>query len=385
MKKGLILGGLVAGFVALFGATNAYAESITVKIDDPDFYAALKNCTQNGITKEEYQQATSELTASGDVLALRNFFRETLYCDNMYLATFDDDNTSFTFENESDFYGIRDMWVPSQGLKNVSDMKKFGDVTWNFAYNEIEYADIDDDVYLSGNPIRKTPELFTDIVNGESYAWGVDALALYAVQMTHLEIEDEYTGNEYDLPEIISETRAGLYNYGRNFTEDLAERDPDSMSPELYEEFVNWTNAIASHYSPENWLYLENATLSDDGKTLKAIDPTKDMLISYRQSWEKTFAESPFLNPCLYPDFYSLSYCENGQPSADATRMLEVELKAFQESDEYADIITIKVKSKNPLNPNTLDDFNAKTAIISFALMSLGAALAIKYGAGRNK
>ena len=36
----------VAGFI---GAGNAYADAYTVKIDDPDFYAALKDCVQNGM------------------------------------------------------------------------------------------------------------------------------------------------------------------------------------------------------------------------------------------------------------------------------------------------------------------------------------------------
>ena len=54
MRKGLIIGGLAISLAALFGSTNAYAESVSVQIDDSTLYSALKTCVADGITKEEF-------------------------------------------------------------------------------------------------------------------------------------------------------------------------------------------------------------------------------------------------------------------------------------------------------------------------------------------
>ena len=346
---------------ACFLGANAYAQE-SVTIDDPDFYAALKNCAQNGLNREGFGEAASMIDPT-DVNALRKFYRNTLYCGNMDQATFDDATRTISIET-----GFADsIWMPNQGLKNIDDINKFErfQMTPNFMDNEIEYVEFDDtDAFLAGNPLKKTPDYLMN-------RYSDSALYLYSGFVTDLDIEDEYNVDSYELPQIISDIRLAFSKFAESVDYLIDGLDPEDST---YGEGLNYYNAQEAYYNADKWLYLENATLSEDGKTLKAIDPTKDMLISYRQPWDEMLVKSPFLNPCPYPNYsYSAVTCVDGQPTDMNTNMSYLEIRAFQSSDEYAHIITIKVKSNNPSNPNTSDGIKLIGAISAASTLISGA------------
>lgn len=349
---------------ACFLGANAYAQE-SVTIDDPDFYAALKNCAQNGLTRDGFLEKSSSIDIT-DKNAIKDFYRNTLYCDNMNQATFDDATRTISIET-----GFGDsIWMPNQGLKNIDDINKFSrfPLTPNFMDNEIEYVEFDDtSAFLAGNPLKKTP----DYLMNDLDRYSDKTLMLYSGFVTDIDIEDEYNGDSYELPQIISDIQLVFGKLADDANYWIDRLDPENPT---YDEGLAYYNAYKTYYNADKWLYLENATLSEDGKTLKAIDPTKDMLISYRQPWDKMLAESPILNPCPYPNYsYSAVTCVDGQRVDINTNMSYLEIRAFQSSDEYAHIITIKVKSNNPSNPNTLDNIKligaltAASALISSA------------------
>lgn len=347
---------------ACFLGANTYAQE-SVTIDDPDFYAALKNCAQNGLTRDGYFEKSSSIDMT-DKNAIKDFYRNTLYCGNMNEATFDDTTRTISIET-----GFGDsIWMPNQGLKNIDDINKFSrfPLTPNFMDNEVEYVEFDDtEAFLAGNPLKKKPDYFTNGPNIESF------LMLYSVLVTDVDIEDEYNGDSYELPQIISDIRLDFSKFAEYVDDSISRLNPENPT---YDEGLAYYNAHKAYYNADKWLYLKNATLSEDGKTLKAIDPTKDMLISYRQPWDKMLAESPILNPCPYPNYgHRIGTCVDGQPADMDTNMGYLEIRAFQSSDEYAHIITIKVKSNNPSNPNTLDNIKLISALTAASTLISGA------------
>lgn len=352
---------------AYFLGANTYAQE-SVTIDDPDFYAALKNCAQNGLNREGFYEAASMIDGT-DVNALRDFYRNTLYCGNMDQATFDDATRTISIETSF----ADSIWMPNQGLKNIDDINKFErfQMTPNFMDNEIEYVEFDDTrAFLAGNPLKKMPDYLIQDLDREPNRETEHALGLFSAFVTDVDIEDEYTDDSYELPQIISDIQLvfGKLADGADYWIDRL----DSENP-TYDDGLAYYNAYKTYYNADKWLYLENATLSEDGKTLKAIDPTKDMLISYRQPWDEMLVKSPYLNPCPYPNYgYSSVTCVDGRPVDMDTDMPYLEIRAFQSSDEYAHIITIKVKSNNPSNPNTSDSIKLIGAISAASTLISG-------------
>ena len=333
---------------ACFLGANTYAESIAIKIDDSTLYGALKTCVADGMTKEEFNQLP---------LYSRQHV-ETLSCFDFGSAVFDDSTQTITFADEESLDKVEYVSLPNMGLTDISDLTKFPNLKrGSFYKNHLKSADFGTDIVsrmhssivaiAADNNLEDIPYYY-DFLNESGHVYGdpaaVKEILLVVLSMPNQNIEDSYSGDSYELPPIASKFYDALTEY-----QDICQTE---------DCIAGWDHALADI---NNILYLENAALSDDGMTLSPIDSSKDMLMKYR------FPYSMFEHDDWSTDWGTLEYLAG--------------------DGEYINIITIRVKSNNndTPNPNTLDDFNMETAIISFALMSLGSALAIKYGTGRNK
>ena len=333
---------------ACFLGANTYAESIAIKIDDSTLYSALKTCVADGITKDEFNQLS--LYSRQQV--------ETLVCFDFGSAVFDDSTQTITFAYEESLNKVEYVGLPNMGLTDISDLTKFPNLKrGNFYKNHLKNADFGTNIInprhsaliavAADNNLEDIPYYY-DFLNESGHVYGdpaaVKEILLVMLSMPNQNIEGSYSGESYELPPIASKFYNALTEY-----QDICQSEYC---------IGGWDDTLADI---NNILYLENAILSDDGKTLNPIDPSKDMLMEYR------FPYSMFEHDDWSTDWGTLEYLAG--------------------DGEYIDIITIHVKSNinDTSNPNTFDDFNAKTAIVSFSLMSLGSALAIKYGTGRNK
>lgn len=318
----------IAAVFALGGAAficgNAYAAPLTVKIDDADFYSALKTCVNEGMSYTELW------TNGGEVGAINN-----MGCGSFDGATFDDSTTSITFANEADINNVGYLYMPNMGIKNIQDLSKFPQVRdINLAHNDIEDAtvpgwdaayaeEVDLSIALSDNKLKEVPSYITDIQSLE------DKIDFFTTKGIDQNLVGEYSDGSYTLPESLIQYREALAEYSA-----------------LASNFSNGSYAhdVASYYSPDNWLVLENATLSSDGRSISPINPSRNMVISYKKSWNELTANAPMFNLCDYAENADL--CEG----ADMQAYIDYQksyYNAFQSSSEELNLITLTVRSNN--------------------------------------
>ena len=195
-KKGLVIACALGG--AAFLGSNAYAAPLTVKIDDADFYSALKTCVNEGMSYIELW------TNGGEVGAINN-----MGCGSFEGATFDDSTTSITFANEADINNVGYLYMPNMGIKNIQDLSKFPQVRdINLAHNDIEDAtvpgwdaayaeEVDLSIALSDNKLKEVPAYITDVQSLE------DKIDFFTTKGIDQNLVGEYSDGSYMLPESL--------------------------------------------------------------------------------------------------------------------------------------------------------------------------------------
>ena len=321
-KKGLVIACALGG--AAFLGSNAYAAPLTVKIDDADFYSALKTCVNEGMSYIELW------TNGGEVGAINN-----MGCGSFEGATFDDSTTSITFANEADINNVGYLYMPNMGIKNIQDLSKFPQVRdINLAHNDIEDAtvpgwdaayaeEVDLSIALSDNKLKEVPAYITDVQSLE------DKIDFFTTKGIDQNLVGEYSDGSYMLPESLIQYREALAEYSA-----------------LASNFSNGSYAhdVASYYSPDNWLVLENATLSSDGRSISPINPSRNMVISYKKSWNDLTTNSPMFNLCDYAENADL--CEGADMQAYVDYQKSY-YNAFQSSSDELRLITLTVYTNN--------------------------------------
>ena len=320
-KKGLVIACALGG--AAFLGSN-YAAPLTVKIDDADFYSALKTCVNEGMSYIELW------TNGGEVGAINN-----MGCGSFEGATFDDSTTSITFANEADINNVGYLYMPNMGIKNIQDLSKFPQVRdINLAHNDIEDAtvpgwdaayaeEVDLSIALSDNKLKEVPAYITDVQSLE------DKIDFFTTKGIDQNLVGEYSDGSYMLPESLIQYREALAEYSA-----------------LASNFSNGSYAhdVASYYSPDNWLVLENATLSSDGRSISPINPSRNMVISYKKSWNDLTTNSPMFNLCDYAENADL--CEGADMQAYVDYQKSY-YNAFQSSSDELRLITLTVYTNN--------------------------------------
>ena len=321
-KTGLAIACALGG--AAFLGSNAYAAPLTVKIDDADFYSALKTCVNEGMSYIELW------TNGGEVGAINN-----MGCGSFEGATFDDSTTSITFANEADINNVGYLYMPNMGIKNIQDLSKFPQVRdINLAHNDIEDAtvpgwdaayaeEVDLSIALSDNKLKEVPAYITDVQSLE------DKIDFFTTKGIDQNLVGEYSDGSYMLPESLIQYREALAEYSA-----------------LASNFSNGSYAhdVASYYSPDNWLVLENATLSSDGRSISPINPSRNMVISYKKSWNDLTTNSPMFNLCDYAENADL--CEGADMQAYVDYQKSY-YNAFQSSSDELRLITLTVYTNN--------------------------------------
>ena len=335
MKKGLIIGGLAISLAALFGSTNAYAESVSVQIDDSTLYSALKTCVADGITKEEFNQ----LPAGQPRV-------DALICFDFSGAVFDDSTQTITFPDEESLNKVEYVSLPNMSLTDISDLTKFPNLkNGNFYKNHLKNADFGTNIInfmhssliaaVADNNLEDIPYYY-DFLNEPDHVYGdfaaVNEILLVTLGMPNQNIEASYSGDSYELPSIASKFHDALTEY------------QDTCQSENC--IGGWDQALADI---NNILFLENAVLSDDGTTLNPIDSSRDMLIKYR------FPYSMFEQEAWGSDWGMVEYLAG--------------------DGEYINIMTIHVKSNNSdaSNPNTSDNIKLIGALSAASMLISGA------------
>lgn len=320
----LTLAAIISGIIACVATTNVFAEPFVIDIEDPEFYTAVKDCIQNhSITPDEYHQLNNSFSA---------LFSATTACVSLDDAAFDDTANRITFEDGEDFKSRSDKAIilPNADISSAKDAFKFGksssfdDAEYStlvFLPNNniarLDFSDIHDfynliwNLQLSGNKIGdiKIDDIFSvadDYITNvlcaqqqcgygnimENLAIGAYVLpAFFEGRLVYQQIEDDYSGDKYALPDTIkSEAKylkhmAGLF---KNVAELIAQDDEVAAQfSSSQKEFVNmYAEIFNNYYDIDKWLVLENATLSDDGEYLIPIDSSKDMSISFRRAWD---------------------------------------------------------------------------------------------------
>jgi hypothetical protein len=319
---------------ACFLGANAYAESLTIKIDDAAFYNALKTCKDTEPITERYYLRNTDLE-----------HYDTVACGDFTGAVFDDSSTSIIFAEAADIDNVTYIYLPHMNLKNVDDALKFPKLEEaNYLDNHIEEINMDEEHYyyamISRNSLKKAPLIYDieaqlgDDIDNNLDDYLVGTMYGYSIYMNNQHIEDEYIGDNYMLPPFVTGIRRFL-NIAIN-----------NLNPNATEE---QKAAQYDFYDVNNWLYLENATINSEGTKITAIDPTKEMKLIYRRL-RSDLADGDVLNV----------------PSRDREWVRYL----HGDGDEYFYLATLVVKPKNSLvNPDTDDN------VIAISMLSTISAL----------
>ena len=321
-KTGLAIACAIGG--AAFLGSNAYAAPLTVKIDDADFYSALKTCVNEGMSYTELW------LNGGEVGAINN-----MGCGSFEGATFDDSTTSITFADEADINNVGYLYMPNMGIKNIQDLSKFPQVRdINLAHNDIEDAtvpgwdaayaeEVDLSIVLSDNKLKEVPAYITDVQSLE------DKMDFFTMKGIDQKLVGDYSDGSYQLPESLIQYREALVEYSA-----LASNFSDG----------SYAHDVASYYAPDNWLVLENATLSSDGRSISPINPSRNMVISYKKSWNDLTTNSPMFKLCDYAENADLCDGADMQAYIDYQKSY---YNAFQSSSDELRLITLTVYTNN--------------------------------------
>ena len=355
-----------------------------IKIEDPTFYEALKDCVRN------HSVTMDEISGLG--------YDETLtftHCIGLEDALFNDSETTVIFEDGEDFkYRTKAVIIPNANITSVNDAFKFSRFSTNDMLNSYltDFSITDGDVQFAGDMSREdvivllnsmylfdnriedidfdaikksirdtTPEICesdpTSCSFGTEYEIYEDMFynlpRIFEMALVNQNIEKEYSGEKYKLPKTVISVAKYLQHEASIYLEIMEELDQPQLS-EIAEEF-------ADYYDANKWLVLENAVLSDDGEYLIPIDPTKDMSISYRRGWDDAVS----FNNSLGAEFYG-----------DIAHPIDT-LRAYEKNDEYHNLVSLKVRYVAP-NPNTSDYSFKYLAATSSAITLAGAAIYAK-------
>ena len=375
--KKLALATIASGIMACIATTNVFAEPLVINIEDSSFYEALKDCVQN------HSMTNAELNSLGQDEALN-----TVACIDMDDAIFNDDEMTITFEDGDAFKNNYDkgIMLPNSDITSVNDAFKFSfyDVsdlsTAYFTYMVLINGNIEQigdmsredviialqSVFLFGNKIEDidfdtnrnaVESLVTEMCEAGNlrctYGPVLEAMEeefyylprVFETNYVNQKLEKEYSGERFELPQtmksyvkylnfmssIYSDTiELSLQNeeIGGNTGEETLARERDRASK------------LRNYYDLNKWLVLENATLSDDGEYLIPIDPTKDMSMTLRRSWD----EIDEFDASIDGFYGSVAYPKQIQT-------------VYEGDDVYHTLASIKVSYVAP-NPNTSDEFS---------------------------
>ena len=373
--KKLALVTIASGIMACIAATNAFAEPLVINISDASFYEALKDCVQN------HSMTNDELNALGQDEALN-----TVACLDMDDAIFDDDAMTITFEDGDAFKNNynRGIILPNSDITSVNDAFKFSyynvsDLsTAYFTYMVLVNGNIEQvgdmsredviialqSIFLFGNKIEDidfdtnrnaVESLVTEMCEAGNlrctYGPAIEAMEeefyylprVFETNYVNQKLEKEYSGERFELPQTMK-SYVKYLNFMSSVYLDAIELSLQNeemaagMSADTIAREREKGEKLRNYYDLSKWLVLENATLSDDGEYLIPIDPTKDMSMTLRSSWEEIdeFDESidGYYGSVAYPK----------------------QIQTVYEGDEvYHTLASIKVNYVAP-NPNTSDE-----------------------------
>ena len=339
-----------AALSGLLFANVAYADDpITITLDDADFYAAFKDCALNGPDDEEWTVHANNPTISD---ANKEAVRNKCWVENRQgIASFDDATQSVTYRSQSDLDRVRHIHLPNYGLKHVEDLKKFPNIDGaKMNNNQIEDIDFDSSsdtvaIFLGNNPLDHIPDYYWQELTSTERA--EEIISLLSLTVTDIQLGDSYDGGTYELPELFQQVRAAFA-----FLQIIADMSDEALQAE-YGDSWEYEKAIANFFTIDKWIHVENAYISADYTHLIPIDNTKDIIISFRSTWEE-LQDSPVLHMCNYMPNVRL-ICEDGQYTefgADAIALQYREAYYVQRSNDYASIATITVKRSNMPAPS---------------------------------
>ncbi len=391
--KKLALAIITSGIVACIAATNVFAEPFVINIEDPTFYEAVKDCVQNhSVTLDEFMDAVNNSPVET--------FMTTTACVGLDDALFNDNEMAIIFEDGEDFKSRRGNYVilPNANVSSISDAFKFSKYTISgrFEYDtqfylingsltslgelvDNELISLYGTMLLSGNKIRDiniddmlsfVDEFTVEYCNMnrcehgidfEKFNTGIQLLApLFEMRLVNQKIEDDYSGEKYYLPETIKSVAKYLEYMSTLYqkADDLISQD-DSIAAQFsqseIENMNRYKEIFGNYYNPDDWLVLENATLSDDGEYLIPIDPSKDMSISFKRDWDIVTQTDQDLN-----SFYRYLIAA------------PEDLKALEGNSDYYTLASLTVHY-TASNPNTLDSVKLISALSAASILTSGA------------